>query len=131
MSFKEAISAGFAGYFDFDTRTVRSGYWYWVLFALLAGIVARGIDLAVFGMHSMPVLNLLVSLALLIPGLAVGVRRLHDINRSGWWLLIAFVPIVGVFVVIYWLVQPGTSGDNDFGGDPMGAGSQTPEISVR
>ena len=131
MSFKEAISAGFAGYLDFNTRTVRSGYWYWVLFAFLAVILANGIDRAIFGMESMPILNLLVSLGLLLPGLAVAVRRMHDINRSGWWLLIVFVPIVGVFVLIYWLVQPGTSGDNDFGSDPMGAGSQQPEISVR
>lgn len=61
----------------------------------------------------------LIMLALLLPGIAVGVRRLHDIDRSGWWLLIIFVPIIGVIAVIYWACLKGTDGANRFGPDPL------------
>lgn len=129
MNFSEAISAGFAGYLDFNTRSSRSAYWYWSLFAVLVGIATGVIDLIVFGPGT-SALNILASLALLLPGLAVGVRRLHDLNRSGWWLLIALIPIIGALVLLYWFVQPGTDGDNDFGSNPLGS-IQQPEVSVR
>jgi len=130
MNFSEAISAGFAGFFDFETRSQRSAYWYWTLFVLLVGLVTGFIDIVIFG-PGVSIFNILSSLVLLIPGLAVSVRRLHDIDRSGWWLLLALIPVIGWFVLIYWAVQAGTDGDNDFGSDPVGVGSQQPEISVR
>ena len=118
MTFQEAIASGLSRYIDFDTRSSRSEYWYWALFAFLVSIVANIIDGIIFGG---PVLAGLVGLGLIIPGIAVGVRRLHDIDRSGWWYLIVFVPLIGVLVLIYWFVQPGTTGDNEFGSDPLGA----------
>ena len=59
-------------------------------------------------------LSTLASLALLLPNLAVGVRRLHDIDKSGWWLLLGFIPLIGTLVLIYFMVQPGTEGSNRF-----------------
>ena len=61
---------------------------------------------------------LLICLALVIPSLAVGVRRLHDTNRSGWWLLIAFIPILGALALLVFFVLPGTVGSNTYGEDP-------------
>ena len=63
---------------------------------------------------------LIVTLAMLLPTLAVGVRRLHDTDRSGWWLLIAFIPLVGIIVLIIFFVHKGTTGPNRFGPDPLG-----------
>ena len=64
-------------------------------------------------------------LAVFLPYLGVSVRRLHDINRSGWWILIGFVPLVGALLLIYWYVQPGTPGKNDYGSDPKAAAVAT------
>jgi uncharacterized membrane protein YhaH (DUF805 family) len=63
-------------------------------------------------------LYVLYALAVLIPGLAVGVRRLHDIDKSGWWMLIAFIPLIGGIVLLVFAVMEGTSGSNRFGPDP-------------
>ena len=59
------------------------------------------------------------SLVNFVPGISVGVRRLHDTDRSGWWLLLVFVPIIGVLVLLYWFVSRGTQGTNRFGTDPL------------
>lgn len=122
MSFQEAISSGLSRYFDFDTRSSRSEYWYWVLFVILLSIVAGVIDSIIF---DAPILRSLVTLGLLIPGIAVSVRRLHDIGRSGWWYLIALIPLIGALVLIYWFVQPGTPGSNEYGDNPLGDAAPT------
>jgi uncharacterized membrane protein YhaH (DUF805 family) len=70
------------------------------------------------GDSGMGMLTLLYSLAVLIPGLAVSFRRLHDIDKSAWWLLIAFVPLIGVIVLLVFACMEGTRGDNRFGPDP-------------
>ncbi len=117
MSFQEAISSGLSRYIDFNTRSSRSEYWFWVLFVILLSIVAGVIDNLLFGSS---ILGTLVTLGLLVPGIAVGVRRLHDIDRSGWWYLIALIPLIGALVLIYWFVQPGTPGSNEYGDNPLG-----------
>ena len=117
MSFQEAISSGLSRYIGFNTRSSRSEYWFWVLFVILLSIVAGVIDNLLFGSS---ILGTLVTLGLLVPGIAVGVRRLHDIDRSGWWYLIALIPLIGALVLIYWFVQPGTPGSNEFGDNPLG-----------
>jgi uncharacterized membrane protein YhaH (DUF805 family) len=119
MNFTEAIQSGFKRYADFSGRARRSEYWFWVLFTTLASFALSIIDSAVFGsQHSSSYsggpFELIFSLATLIPSLAVTWRRLHDINRSAWWVLIAFT-IVGIPVLIYWYCQPGTPGKNNFG----------------
>jgi uncharacterized membrane protein YhaH (DUF805 family) len=120
MGFTEAITSGFRNYVNFSGRAVRSEFWYWVLFAILASIVAGLIDLALFGVEGSSPINSLVGLALFLPGLAVSVRRLHDLDRSGWWILLGLIPLVGIIILIIWYCQRGTVGVNRFGPDPLG-----------
>jgi uncharacterized membrane protein YhaH (DUF805 family) len=114
MGFGQAISSGFNNYVNFNGRASRSEFWYWTLFAVLVGIVTQIID-AIIGM---PLTNIIASLGLLLPGIAVAVRRLHDLDRTGWWLLLAFTGI-GVIVLIIWDCMKGTDGPNRYGPDPL------------
>jgi uncharacterized membrane protein YhaH (DUF805 family) len=114
MGFGEAIATCFQKYVVFSGRAVRSEFWYWALFEMILLVVLAIVDAIVFG-ASTGVLSTLASLALFLPGLAVWARRLHDINRSGWWQLIAFVPLIGVIVLIVWACKRGTPGPNRFG----------------
>jgi uncharacterized membrane protein YhaH (DUF805 family) len=111
MGFGEAISTCFRKYVDFNGRAVRSEYWFFALFQFLV-LVALSIVDAVVGTG---VLSTLGTLALLLPALAVGARRLHDTDKSAWWLLIGLIPLVGAIVLIVFFVQPGTPGANRFG----------------
>jgi uncharacterized membrane protein YhaH (DUF805 family) len=121
MGFKEAISSGFQNYVGFSGRAARSEYWYWVLFIVLLSIVALLIDLTVFGFNTTGVnpISVIVSLATLLPNLAVSIRRLHDIDRVGWWVLLALIPLIGGIVLIVWACMRGTVGANRFGPDPL------------
>jgi uncharacterized membrane protein YhaH (DUF805 family) len=124
MNFTQAISSGFSNYVNFAGRAIRSEYWYWVLFVLLGSIAARIID-AVLGIG---LFNSIFGLAVLLPSIAVGVRRLHDLDRSGWWLLLDLIPLIGWIVLIVWFCGRGTPGANRFGPDPLAGFGQ---ISVR
>jgi uncharacterized membrane protein YhaH (DUF805 family) len=117
MNFTEAVQAVFKKYAVFDGRSRRSEYWYWVLFGVLASIVLSILDSIFFGTNAdrNGPFNVIFSLATIVPSIAVGARRLHDINKTGWWQLIAFT-IVGIIPLIYWACQPGTAGKNDYGG---------------
>lgn len=97
MTFGESIKTCFSKYAEFSGRADRSEYWWFELFLLLVIVGA-----AMLG----ETLSNLVSLAVLLPSLAVGARRLHDINKSGWWQLLYLIPVVGWIVVIYWSAQP-------------------------
>jgi len=116
MNFGEAIASGFSNYVNFSSRAARSEYWYWVLFNVLAQVVTGIIDNAVIGMS---LTTAIFSLAVLLPGIAVAARRLHDVDRTGWWLLLAFVPVVGLIVLLIWFCTKGTDGSNRFGPDPL------------
>ncbi len=102
MNFGQAISTCLSKYATFTGRASRSEFWWFFLFQLLVSIAASMLG---------DVANGLVNLALLLPALAVGTRRLHDIGRSGWWQLI-MLTVVGLLVLIYWWVQPTTEGSN-------------------
>lgn len=117
MSFTEAVKTCFSKYVDFTGRAPRSEFWWWVLFVIIVSVVLSIIDFSVLGAgeSGISVLSSLWSLATLLPGLAVSVRRLHDTDRSGWWILIAFIPIIGFLVLLYFYVQKGTEGQNRFG----------------
>jgi len=117
MSFTESISSGFRRYFDFRTRSSRSEYWWWTLFALLVSVAMSILDAVIFG--GAPILDGLSSLALFIPGLAVAIRRLHDVDRSGWWFLMVFTIVGIIFPLLYWYIKPGTRGTNRYGPDPL------------
>jgi uncharacterized membrane protein YhaH (DUF805 family) len=121
MGFTDAIKTGFQKYIGFGGRAARSEYWYWVLFVLLLQIVAWLIDMTLFGFNTTGVnpIGVIVSLATLLPGLAVSVRRLHDIDRVGWWIFLALIPIIGAIVLIYWACLRGTVGANRFGPDQL------------
>ena len=112
MGFGEAISSGFGNYATFEGRAARSEYWYWFLFAFSTGIAASILD-GILG--SAGILSLVIGLVLLLPGLAVAARRLHDIDKSGWNLLWSLIPILGAIYLIYLLVQEGTPGSNAYG----------------
>lgn len=108
-----AVKTCLTKYADFEGRAARPEFWWFVLFCfvvnLLGGIVfARWI-------------NGLISLALLVPSLAAGSRRLHDTGKSGWLQLLCLVPVLGWIALIYLFVQPGQAGSNAYGGAPSTA----------
>jgi uncharacterized membrane protein YhaH (DUF805 family) len=136
VAFGEAIGRGFSNYFNFSGRATRAEHWWWVLFAALLGIIP------------------FAGFVTLIPSLAVGARRLHDINRSGWWLLLLWpwlplfvalvagtgkgpwllwlwplsviVSVIGWIVLIVWACMRGDGGPNKYGPDPLRAPSSQP-----
>ena len=120
MTFSEAISSGFRNYVGFSGRASRSEFWYWILFTVLVSIVTSIIDLEVLSSSVTP-FSSIWSVVTLLPSLAMGVRRLRDTDRSGWWWLIAFIPLIGFIVLIVFWCFEGTRGSNRFGPDPLGA----------
>ena len=113
-------------YAEFSGRSQRKEYWMFVLFQIIV-VVVLGIVEGALGLTGMVAgvygpLTALFLLAVLIPGIAVGIRRLHDTDRSGWWILLSFVPIIGAIVLIVFFVMDGTRGPNRFGPDPKDPG---------
>lgn len=103
-------------YVNFTGRARRAEFWWYFLANLIISIVLNIIDAAIgFGSGYGGVLSAIYGLAVLLPGLAVGIRRLHDTDKSGWWLLLVFIPIVGLIVLIVFWATDGTRGANDYG----------------
>lgn len=100
-------------YAVFNGRATRSEYWFFFLFNILISI-AIGLVVGILG-ESVDFLNSIYSLAVLLPSLAVGVRRLHDTGRSGWWYLLALIPIVGWIVLLVFLAEKSGEGSNKYG----------------
>lgn len=98
MTFQESIKVCMKKYADFSGRASRSEYWWFVLFTVIAGLAASVISSVVAG---------LFTLAILLPSIAAATRRLHDTNRSGWWQLVALIPLVGMIIIIVFLALPG------------------------
>jgi uncharacterized membrane protein YhaH (DUF805 family) len=121
MSFTASIKSCFANYFGFTGRARRSEYWYFQLFLgllLLTGLLAPLLAVAVFAV-------------LFLPALAVTIRRLHDIDKSGWHVLLIYVPVIGIVLLLIWYCREGTPGENRFGPDPFSDQSlQDPFASV-
>lgn len=106
-------------YATFSGRARRTEYWMFVLVNLLVSI-ALGVGDAVLGTATddgTGILGSIYALGVLLPSIAVGVRRLHDMNKSGWWMLLAIVPLVNVVLLVFF-VQQGTVGPNRYGPDP-------------
>ena len=118
MNFKQAVISVYTNYFNFKGRASRSEIWWFSLFCILVSILLHFLDAAVFGDDGVTWLGGLFSLFNLCPNIMVITRRLHDINRSGWWQLIMLVPLIG-FVMLYWFVKRGDAGPNRFGPDPL------------
>ena len=112
MNWYLAVLKNYAG---FSGRARRTEYWMFVLFNVIITIVLNVISLAI---QQGSILGGIYGLAVLIPGLAVGVRRLHDTGRSGWWLLIGLVPLIGAIVLIVFMATDGEPGDNAYGPNP-------------
>ncbi|HEX3361153.1 MAG TPA: DUF805 domain-containing protein [Solirubrobacterales bacterium] len=120
LTFDEAVRDGLSKYVQFDGRSSRSAYWWFYLFYILVFIGASIID----AIAKTPVFGFLAVLGLLLPSLSVLVRRLHDTDRSGWWVLISFVPIVGTIVVIVFACTD-SGPPNKYGNGPDGNGDLT------
>ena len=112
-------------YAVFGGRSRRKEYWYFVLFSLIVSLVLSAID-ALLGTFSsstnVGLLGGIYGLAIIIPSIAVSVRRLHDIDRTGWWVLIGLVPVIGTIVLLVFAVLDGTPGQNRFGPNPKASG---------
>jgi uncharacterized membrane protein YhaH (DUF805 family) len=99
-------------YVDFNGRASRSEYWWFFLLCVVVAVV--------FNVVGLDMLGLLANLALLLPSLAVGARRLHDMGKSGWFQLVWLIPFIGWAIMIYWLVQPSAAA-NAYGEGPAAA----------
>ncbi|GAA4495809.1 DUF805 domain-containing protein [Pseudaeromonas paramecii] len=104
-------------YVTFNGRARRTEYWMFTLFNIIFSIVAGVLD-AVLGLGF---INLIYTLAVLLPAIAVGVRRLHDTDRSGWWMLIGLIPLIGAIVLLVFFCLEGEKQENRFGADPKAA----------
>ncbi len=113
-------------YAEFGGRSRRSEFWYFILFSTIISLILSFLDEAIgftfddtgfFG-----ALSSIYSLAILIPSIAVGVRRLHDTGRTGWWYLLLLVPFIGIIVLIIFWVQDGEPGTNKWGRNPKESG---------
>ncbi|CAB3768266.1 membrane protein [Burkholderia sp. MSh2] len=125
MNFSEAVRTVLNKYATFEGRARRAEYWYFALLSCILSIVGQvigavGRDAGVITLLLLGVI-FLISLALIIPGIAVSVRRLHDTGRSGWFLLIGLIPIIGGILLLVWMCSRGTEGPNRFGADPIPA----------
>jgi uncharacterized membrane protein YhaH (DUF805 family) len=117
MDFATSIKTVLTKYADFNGRARRSEFWWWFLAVVIVDIVTRALGVGV--------LSLLISLAILVPNLAVGSRRLHDTGKSGWLQLIALT-IIGIIPLIVFFAQDSTPGDNKYGPNPKGVGGGQP-----
>ena len=110
-------------YFTFTGRSRRKAYWMFVLFNIIAVILANVIDnvLGLSGPSGYGPVGGLYTLAVFIPGLALAVRRLHDTGRTGWWMLISFLPLIGIIILIIFFVQDSQPGGNQYGPNPKEA----------
>ena len=116
MSFQESIKNCFQKYFDFNSRCIRSEYWYFTLFNFLISIIPyiafyNNLDIA-------EIIIGFICLITFIPSLSVSYRRLHDINKSGWYLLLIFT-IIGIIPLIIWCASKGNEESNKYGDNPL------------
>lgn len=109
---------GFKKYADFSGRSRRKEYWYFYLFNIIASFVLGFLDGMLFDAETIGFLSGLYMLVALIPGVAVTIRRLHDTGRSGWWLLINFIPFIGSIIFLVFMLSDSTAGTNQYGPNP-------------
>ena len=116
MDFQTSIKTCFNKYADFSGRALRSEFWFFFLFGLLGGIITLILDVMVLGysIESYGPINLIFTVAMLIPSFSVTARRLHDINKSGWWQLI-YITIIGILLMIIWNATEGENKKNKYG----------------
>ena len=128
MDFGTAIKRFWSNYTNFKGRARRSEYWYVQLFLVITNLIAAPVDLALMNWDTDRfianggggIIGLIWILATIVPAIALLIRRLHDTNRSGWWTLIIFVPLVGAVVLIVFTVEDSADGQNIYGSSPKG-----------
>ena len=113
MTFGESVSTCIKKYFVFEGRASRSEYWWFQL------IVTPSYFISTFMENEVSYIFLGITLFTLIPAISAGVRRLHDTNRSGFFLLISFIPFIGGLILLFFLIPEGTRGKNRFGPNPL------------
>ena len=113
MTFGESVTTCLKKYFVFEGRASRSEYWWFQL------IVTPSYFISTFMENEVSYIFLGITLFTLIPAISAGVRRLHDTNRSGFFLLISFIPFIGGLILLFFLIPEGTRGKNRFGPDPL------------
>jgi uncharacterized membrane protein YhaH (DUF805 family) len=131
MTFQDSVKSGFEHYISMKGRASRSEYWYWVLFCLLCFMLADALDLALisflehthfpkqyYSMLFTVSFTNATALLLFLPHTCVTIRRLHDTNRRGWWLLINIIPLGSLLILIFTCLK-GTEGNNRFGDKPL------------
>jgi uncharacterized membrane protein YhaH (DUF805 family) len=117
MDFMTAVKTCLGKYATFQGRAARSEYWFFTLFMFILSMIASVIAGASLG--ALSVLPAVLMIGLFLPSIAVSVRRLHDLDKSGWWLLIVLVPLLGGLLLLVWACMRGTEGQNRFGSDPL------------
>ena len=129
MGFSDAISSFWSNYVIFRGRARRSEYWFAVLFLVLASLATSILDVALFSDQlgeiledtgGLGVIGALWALAVFLPSLSLLIRRLHDTNRSGWWVLIGLIPLAGAIVLFVFALFDSDPGENRFGPSPKG-----------
>ena len=118
LSFMEAVSKAINGITDYNTRSRRSELWFWVLFDFLVSFVI----ILILGLININILtkigSAIVSIASFVVALPLAIRRLHDIGKSGWYILIGLIPIVGAFILLYLYIKDSQMESNDYGPSP-------------
>jgi uncharacterized membrane protein YhaH (DUF805 family) len=117
MNFGQAVASAFSNYVNFSDRAIRSEYWYWILFVIICEIVTSIIDYAL----GFQLTTSLFGLATFLPSLGLAIRRLHDLDRTGWWVLLGLIPIIGWIILLIWYCTKGTAGSNQYGPDRLAA----------
>jgi len=115
-------------YAVFDGRARRAEYWYFTLFNIIFGLVAGLLDmfLSLPNIGSYGLLYLIYILALFIPSLAVAIRRLHDVGKSGWMILVGLIPLAGLIWLLILFIRDSQPGDNQYGPNPKGIAPVSP-----
>lgn len=130
MAFNYYLNAFRFHYADFEGRARRSEYWYFTLFNIIISYGLMGMMFLGEGMYFMYFVSVLYSLASLIPSLAVAVRRLHDIGKSGWYFLVFLIPVAGIIWLLVLLVTNSQDGENEYGPNPKGIGNNNNDDSM-
>ena len=120
MSFGQSIKTCFGKYIDWNGRASRSEFWYFQLFLFILYFIAGQIDSFVLGteLGQIGTTYIIVLLGTMLPALCASIRRLHDVNRSGWWCLISLT-CIGIIPLLIWEASSGASGSNQYGDDPL------------
>ncbi|MGR3434729.1 MAG: DUF805 domain-containing protein, partial [Shimia sp.] len=131
VGFLESVPLFFKNYVNFKGRSSRGAYWWWGLASGLISIVLSGIDGAIFGFgpEDAEVFGTIFGLIVFLPNIALSVRRLHDVGRSGWWLLL-YLTVIGILVIIWWAAQPGERETNRFGPDSEAGKASADDVAA-